>query len=277
MMSGAISVKAGSSSRLGGAGRHARKVRDIARLLQDRQGRRRVLATLRRDLVRRSGWRRLKTARSRALRAARLVKARTRLATGSSAADQFGLRISFTRLRQPTHWSYSSARRAAVWRDSIAEHLTASKSCSADHAIDREPLDRAASFQGQLLQTIRASAADQLTSLRDRRRLALLIGSKLVGYAGLARGSASQASARRPGAIQGRLAALRWAAVEAATRLATKQPFHSYYRRWRLARKEPSEVGGRRKLLICSWHMLSRNQVFSPPTAADSSSRFLAA
>jgi hypothetical protein len=41
--------------------------------------------------------------------------------------------------------------------------------------------------------------------------------------------------------------------------------------------RNPAKSSVARKLLICSWHMLSRNQVFQPPPATASSSRFLAA
>ena len=107
--------------------------------------------------------------------------------------------------------------------------------------------------------------------------------SKLVGYAGLAP-RINQSGER---SAVGRLSkagsrTLRWAAVEAANQAwRSSNPFHEHYRR--LAERHgrnPAKSAVARKLLICSWHMLSRGQVFQPArsaTALASSSRFLAA
>ena len=75
---------------------------------------------------------------------------------------------------------------------------------------------------------------------------------------------------------------LRWAAVEAANQAwRPTNPFHEHYRRLAARHgKNPAKSAVARKLLICSWHMLSRGQVFQPTrstTAPASSSRFLAA
>jgi len=75
---------------------------------------------------------------------------------------------------------------------------------------------------------------------------------------------------------------LRWAAVEAANQAWRRSnPFHEHYRRIAARHgKNPAKSAIARKLLICSWHMLSRGQVFQSArstTASASSSRFLAA
>jgi transposase len=75
---------------------------------------------------------------------------------------------------------------------------------------------------------------------------------------------------------------LRWAAVEAANQAwRPTNRFHGHYLAIAARHgKNPAKSSVARKLLISSWHMLSRNQVFSPhrsTTAAESSSRFLAA
>ncbi len=104
--------------------------------------------------------------------------------------------------------------------------------------------------------------------------------AKLVGYAGLAP-RISQSGER---SATGRLSkagsrTLRWAAVEAANQAwRPTNPFHAHYRR--IAERHgtnPAKSSVARKLLITSWHMLSRDEAFRPPTATANSSRFLAA
>jgi hypothetical protein len=55
-------------------------------------------------------------------------------------------------------------------------------------------------------------------------------------------------------------------------------PFHHHYRRLAATHgTNPAKISVARKLLICSWHMLARDQVFTtprPPNAAASSVRF---
>src|SRR5207248_2531970 len=72
---------------------------------------------------------------------------------------------------------------------------------------------------------------------------------------------------------------LRWAAVEAANQAwRPSNPFHQHYRRLAATHgTNPAKIAVARKLLICAWHMLSRDQVFTPPNAAASSIRFQAA
>jgi transposase len=130
MMSGAIWVKdqlelAGWSVEVA----HARKVRDIAPLAcKTDKVDARVLAELcRRELVPAVWVASLadRAIRERLRRRAHLVKARTSARNRIfGLLTQFGLRVSFTRLRQPGALERLEHRgMPAVWRDSIAEHL----------------------------------------------------------------------------------------------------------------------------------------------------------
>jgi transposase len=293
MMSGALWVKdqlelAGWSVEVA----HARKVRDIAPLAcKTDKVDARVLAELsRRELVP-ALW--VPTIEDRAIRErlrrrAHLVKLRTSARNRVfGLLTQFGLRVSFTRLRHPDAIELLERRGVpAVWRDSVAEHLDEIEELDRRIApIDRElaPLARSDS-RAQLLQTIPGVGPliglTFAAEIGDVSRFAS--ASKLVGYAGLAP-RISQSGER---SATGRLSkagprTLRWAAVEAANQAwRPTNPFHEHYRRLAARHgKNPAKSAVARKLLITSWHMLSRNQVFQPPrstTAAASSSRFLA-
>jgi transposase len=288
MMSGAIWVK----DRLELAGwtvevAHARKVRDIAPLAcKTDKVDARVLAELcRRDLVPALWVPPLadRAIRERLRRRAYLVKLRTSARNRIfGLLTQFGLRISFSRLGKPDAIELLERRGVpAVWRDSIAAHL------SQIAELDR----RIAAIDGELSPLARSDARAQL--LRTIPGVGPLIGltfaaeigdvsrfssaSKLVGYAGLAP-RISQSGER---SATGRLSkagprTLRWAAVEAANQAwRPSNPFHDHYRRLAARHgKNPAKSAVARKLLICSWHMLSRNQVFHPnrsTTAAASS------
>ena len=91
--------------------------------------------------------------------------------------------------------------------------------------------------------------------------------SKLVGYAGLAPRIIQSGERSATGRLsKAGSRTLRWAAVEAANQAwRPTNPFHEHYRR--LAARHgtnPAKSAVARKLLICSWHMLSRDQVFQP-------------
>jgi transposase len=291
MMSGAIWVKdqlelAGWSVEVA----HARKVRDIAPLAckTDKVGARVLAELCRRDLVP-ALW--VPTIEDRAIRErlrrrAHLVKLRTSARNRIfGLLTQFGLRISFARLRRPDAIELLERRGVpAVWRDSIAEHL--SEIAELDRRID--PIDRElrpiahSDPRAQLLSTI--PGVGPLISLTFAAEIGdvsrFCSASKLVGYAGLAP-RISQSGER---SATGRLSkagsrTLRWSAVEAANQAwRPTNPFHEHYRRLAARHgKNPAKSAVARKILIASWHMLSRNQVFQPTTAAASSSRFLAA
>jgi transposase len=294
MMSGAIWVKdqlelAGWSMTVA----HARKVRDIAPLAcKTDKVDARVLAELcRRDLVPEVWVASLEDRAIRELlrRRASLVKARTAARNRIfGLLTQFGLRVSFTRLRQPGAIELLARRGVPeTWRASIAEHLDRIDELQRRISpIDRQLTPIASSDpRARLLATI--PGVGPLISLTfaseigDVSRFAS--PSKLVGYAGLAP-RISQSGER---SATGRLSkagsrTLRWAAIEAANQAwRPTNPFHEHYRRLTARHgTNPAKVSVARKLLICSWHMLSRGQVFqpsSPTTVAASSSRFQAA
>jgi transposase len=294
MMSGAIWVKdqlelAGWSVEVA----QARKVRDIAPLAcKTDKVDARVLAELcRRELVPAVWVPSLadRAIRERLRRRAQLVKSRTSARNRIfGLLTQFGLRISFTRLRRADAIELLERRGVpAVWRDSIAEHLD--QIAALDRRID--PIDRelrpiaCADARAQLLSTI--PGVGPLISLTFAAEIGEVSrfssASKLVGYAGLAprisQSGERSATGRRSKAGS---RTLRWAAVEAANQpWRPTNPFHEHYRRLAARHaKNPAKSAVARKLLSISWHMLSRNQLFQPPrsaTAPASCSRFLAA
>ncbi len=233
----------------------------------------------------------MKTARS----ASAFAGERTWSRRGTSARNrifglltQFGLRISFTRLRQPDVMELLERRGVpAVWRDSIADHLDQIDELQRRiRPIDRElaPIARS-DPRAQLLQTI--PGVGPLISLTFASEIGdvsrFSSASKLVGYAGLAPRIIQSGERSATGRLsKAGSRTLRWAAVEAANQAwRPTNPFHEHYRR--LAARHgtnPAKSSVARKLLICSWHMLSRDQVFQPTrstTAPASSLRFLAA
>jgi transposase len=250
-----------------------------------------VLAELcRRDLVS-AVW--VASAQDRAIRErlrrrAHLVKLRTSARNRIfGLLTRFGLRISFTRLRQPGAIELLEQRGVPeVWRESIATHLRQIDELDRKISpIDSElaPIARS-DPRAQLLQTIPGVGPliglTFAAEIGDVSRFAS--ASKLVGYAALAP-RISQSGER---SATGRLSkagsrTLRWAAVEAANQAwRPTNPFHEHYRRLAARHgKNPAKSSVARKLLIASWHMLCRGQVFQPTrsTAAESSSRFLAA
>lgn len=271
---------------------HARKVRDIAPLAcKTDKVDARVLAELRRrDLVP-ALW--IPSPEDRALREllrrrAHLVKARTSHRNRIfGLLTQFGLRISLRRLRQPDAIELLARRGVPrIWRDSIAEHLAEINHLDRRIApIERElrPIARS-DARATLLQTI--PGLGPLLSLTfaseigDVSRFAS--ASKLVGYAGLAPRISQSGERSATGALsKAGSRTLRWAAVEAANQAwRSSNPFHEHYLRIAARHgKNPAKSAVARKLLITSWHMLSRDRPFRParPTAPASSSRFLAA
>jgi transposase len=209
MMSGAIWVKdqlelAGWEVQVA----HARKVRDIAPLAcKTDKVDARVLAELcRRELVPGVWVASLedRAIRERLRRRAHLVKVRTSARNRAfGLLTQFGLRISFTRLRQPDAPELLERRGVpAVWRDSIAEHLAEIEELDRRiNPIDRElaPIARS-DPRARLLQTI--PGVGPLISLTFASEIGDVSrfgsASKLVGYAGLAPRITQSGSARPP-------------------------------------------------------------------------------
>ena len=125
-----------------------RKVRDIAPLAcKTDKVDARVLAELcRRDLVPAVWVASLedRAIRERLRRRAHLVKLRTSARNRIfGLLTQFGLRISFTRLRQPGAMELLEQRGVPeVWRDSIADHLDRSMSSTGGSARSTQSLPR---------------------------------------------------------------------------------------------------------------------------------------
>ena len=192
--------------------------------------------------------------RERLRRRAHLVKARTSARNRIfGLLTQFGLRISFTRLRQPDALELLERRGVpAVWRDSIAEHLDRDRR-TADAGSRRSTKSSTRSpgrSQGPAASDDpgRRPADQPHLRLGDRRRLALLFG---VEAGRLCRPrSADHPVGRALGhraAIEGRLADASLGRRRGRQPgLATDQPVsRSLPATGGSPRKEPGEVGGR--------------------------------
>jgi transposase len=299
MMSGAIWVR----DRLAAAGwevkiAHARKVRDIAPLAcKTDKVDARVLAELgRRDLVPELWIPSLadRELRERLRRRLHLVRLRTSARNRIfGLLTQWGLRISLERLRAADAIELLAARGVpAVWRDSIVEALAVIDLLDRRIApIERELRPFAAADRrvvllatipgvGELLGLTLASEIADVSRFADPR--------KLIGYAGLAPRINQSGDRSRTGALsKAGSRTLRWAAVEAAQHAwRASNPWHRLYTDVaKRAGKNPAKSAVARKVLIAAWHVLSREQPFTPsrppggnqaPVSA-SSTAFLAA
>jgi transposase len=284
MMSGAIWVR----ERLEDAGwamkvAHARKVRDVAPLAcKTDKVDARVLAELcRRDLVPEL-W--LPSAEDRAIRErlrrrAHLVKVRTSARNRIfGLLTQFGLRVSYARLRKPDGIELLSRRGVPeVWLDSIAELIELAEEMDRRITpIERELVPLAREDErarllgtipgvGPLLSLTFAAEIGEVSRFHSPRRL--------IGYAGLAPRVSQSGERSATGALsKAGSRTLRWAAVEAANQAwRPSNPWHRHYRRI-VARhgKNPAKSAVARKVLIAAWHMLSRQESFNPPAPANS-------
>jgi transposase len=284
MMSGAVWVR----DRLESAGwevkvAHARKVRDVAPLAcKTDKVDARVLAELcRRDLVPEL-W--IPSSEDRALRERlrrrmHLVKTRTAARNRIfGLLTQFGLRVSHARLRKPDAIELLERRGVPeVWRASIAELLELSEEMDRRITpIDRElaPLART-DERARLLATIPGvGPLLSLTFAAEIGEVARFSGpGKLVGYAGLAPRISQSGERSATGALsKAGSRTLRWAAVEAANQAwRPSNPWHAHYLRVSARHgRNPAKSSVARKLLICAWHMLARQQPFNPPAPANS-------
>jgi transposase len=298
MMSGSIWVR----DRLAVAGwlvqiAHARKVRDIAPLAcKTDKVDARVLAELcRRELVPELWIASLddRALRERLRRRMHLVRLRTSaLNRIFGLLTQWGLRLSLERLRAPDAMGLLQARGVpGAWRESIAEALTVID------LLDRRiaPIDlelrpfAAADPRVVLLATI--PGIGNLLGLTIAAEIGEIARfpapGKLIGYAGLAPRVKQSGDRSRTGALsKAGSRTLRWAAVEAAQQAwRPTNPWHRLYVDVAKRQgKNPAKSAVARKVLIASWHVLSREQPFKPsrprsdqaPVSA-SSSMFLAA
>jgi hypothetical protein len=92
---------------------------------------------------------------------------------------------------------------------------------------------------------------------------------KLIVYAGLAPKINQSGDRSRTGALsKAGSRTLRWAAVEAAQHAwRTSNPWHQLYTDLAArAGKNPAKSAVARKVLIAAWHVLARQQTFTPPS-----------
>jgi transposase len=222
--------------------------------------------------------------RERLRRRAHLVKLRTSHRNRIfGLLTQFGLRISFTRLRRPDAIELLERRGVpAVWRHSIAEHLDQIDELQRRIGpIDRElaPIARS-DARAQLLQTVPGVGPliglTFASEIGDVSRFSS--AAKLVGYAGLAPRIIQSGERSATGACQrrarGRFAGPRSRPLtKPGGRLIHSTSTTADSLRTTAPTRQRSRSPA--KLLICSWQMLSRGQVFRPTrsTSAAASSR----
>src|SRR5215207_11181696 len=244
MMSGAIWVRdllvaAGWRVQIA----HARKVRDIAPLAckTDRVDARVLAQLCRRDLVPEL-W--VPPLEDRALRERlrrRMHLVRTRTAARNRVfglLTQFGLRISYRRLRRPDAIELLEGRGVPeVWRASIAELVELAEEMDRRIVpLDRELAPLARSDQrvrllrtmpgiGPLLGLTFAAEIGEVSRFRSP--------GKLIGYAGLAPRVSQSGERSATGALsKAGSRTLRWAAVEAANQAwRPSNPWHGHYLR----------------------------------------------
>lgn len=286
MMSGAVWVR----DQLALAGwevkvAHARKVRDVAPLAcKTDKVDARVLAELtRRDLVPEL-WvppPADRALRERLRRRMHLVKTRTAARNRIfGLLTQFGLKVSLRRLLQPDAMELLERRGVPEpWRASIAELLELIAEMDGRAKLieaELRPL-AAADPRAELLMTM--PGIGPLLGLT----IAAEIGevsrfsspAKLVGYAGLAPRISQSGERSQTGALsKAGSRTLRWSAVEAANQAwRPSNPFHGHYRRISQSHgKNPAKSAVARKILIATWHMLSRREPFRPHQPAPASS-----
>ena len=256
---------------------HARKVRDVAPLAcKTDKVDARVLAELcRRDLIP-ALW--IPSPEDRAIR--ELLRRRSHLVKSRTSASKPDLRPA-----DPVRASGLAAAASRAGRDGAARAPGSARGLAgvdrraprrdrpprpADHPIDRELRPIASSDpRARLLETIPGiGPLIGLTFASEIGEVSRFSSpSKLVGYAGLAP-RISQSGER---SATGRLSkagsrTLRWAAVEAANQAwRSSNPFHAHYLRIAAKHgKNPAKSAVARKLLITTWHMLSRGEVFRP-------------
>lgn len=279
MMSGAVWVR----DRLRSAGwqvevADARRVKAVAPLAckTDRVDARVLAELCRRDLVPALWIPSLeeRELRERLRRRMHLVRLRTSAMNRIyGLGTQWGLRLSAERLRRQGALELLAQHGVpAVWQRSIEEALVVIDLLDGRIApLDQElePLARA-DRDVALLTTIpgvgRLLALTLAAEIADVSRFPS--PGKLVGYAGMAPGVKQSGQSSRTGLPLSKAGSrtLRWAAVEAAQHAwRESNPWHQLYTdvgKRRDSNAAKSAVA--RKVLIASWHILSRQQPFKP-------------
>lgn len=287
MMSGAVWVR----DRLAACGweiqiADARKVKAIAPLAckTDRVDARVLAELVRRDLVPVLWVPSLedRELRERLRRRAHLVRLRTSAMNRCfGLLTQWGLRGGLTSLRKPTALADLAEHGVpAVWLTSITTLLSVIDDMDNQIApIDQElrPLARGNDKVGLLKSipgigdllglTIAAEIGDISRFSSDR---------KLVGYSGLSPTIKQSGQSSRTGPLsKAGPNTLRWAAVEAAQGAwRPTNPWHRLYTevKQRHGKANPAKAAVARKILIASWHVLSRNEPFKPSASRASDS-----
>jgi transposase len=278
MMSGAVWVR----DQLASAGwevevADARKVKALAPLAcKTARVDARVLAELaRRDLVPALwvpslGEREL---RERLRRRMHLIRLRTSAkARIFGLLTQWGVRVRLTRLRRPDGLDLLEHRGVpAVWRRSVAEAIAIIDELDRRIApLDRELAPLAAADPrvvllvtipgiGELLGLTIAAEVGDVSRFASAR--------KLVGYSGLAPRVRQSGKSERTGSLsKAGPRALRWAAVEAAqSAWRESNPWHRLYLDVAARQgKGQAKAAVARKVLIAAWHVLARQQPFTP-------------
>jgi transposase len=212
--------------------------------------------------------------RERLSRRAHLVRLRTSAMNRCfGLLTQWGLRTSLTSLRKPQAFKDLAEHGVPpVWLDSLTTLLSVIDDLDRRITpIDNElrPLART-NDKVKLLATI--PAVGDLLGLT----LAAEIGDisrfpsdrRLVGYSGLSPMIKQSGQTSRTGPLsKAGPSTLRWAAVEAAqSAWRPTNPWHRLYTdiKQRHGKSNPAKAAVARKILIASWHVLSRNEPFRP-------------
>jgi len=204
---------------------------------------------------------------------------------------QWGLRLSLERLRAPDAMELLAARGVEdTWRRSIAEALAVIDLLDERIAPLHEELRPFAAADPRVLLLRTIPGIGELLGLTFAAEIGDVarFGSprKLIGYAGLAPRVNQSGDRSRTGALsKAGSRTLRWAAVEAAHQAwRPTNPWHELFSDLTKRHgKNPAKSAVARKVLIASWHVLSRDQPFKPSrprgaTSVSASSRcFLAA
>jgi transposase len=219
--------------------------------------------------------------RERLRRRSHLVRLRTSSMNRTfGLLTQWGLRRSVSALRQPGAIDELAEHGVPeVWRDSLAVLVAVIDDLDRQLGpLERElrPLARA-DDRARLLMTIPGVA--ELLALTIASEIGDIArfptARKLVGYSGLNPKIKQSGQSARVGRMsKAGPDTLRWAAVEAAQQAwRPTNPWHALYTdiRRRHGKANPAKAAVARKVLIASWHILSRNQPFKPsaPRATD--------
>ncbi len=279
MMSGAVWVR----DRLRAAGwqvevADARRVKAVAPLAckTDRVDARVLAELCRRDLVPALWIPSLeeRELRERLRRRMHLVRLRTSAMNRIfGLGTQWGLRLSAGRLRRQGALELLERRGVpAVWQRSIEEALAVIDLLEARIAPLEAELAPIARADRDVALLVTIPGVGELLALTLAAEIADVSRfpspGKLVGYAGMAPGVKQSGQSSRSGLPLSKAGSrtLRWATVEAAQHAwRESNPWHQLYSDVaQRSGKNAAKSAVARKVLIASWHMLSRRQPFKP-------------